>query len=41
VYKSHIQTWNLPSFEDVIYKIGNNSVWTVIKNGKIVVRKNA
>jgi imidazolonepropionase len=40
-YKADIQIWNLPSFEDVIYRIGNNAVWMVIKNGKAVVRKNA
>jgi len=40
-YKADIQIWNLPSFEDVIYRIGNNAVWMVIKNGKVVVRKNA
>lgn len=38
-YQADIQIWDLPSFEDVIYRIGNNAVWMVIKNGKIVVRK--
>ncbi len=38
-FKADIQIWDLPSFEDVIYRIGNNAVWMVIKNGKIVVRK--
>ncbi len=38
-YKADIQIWNLPSFEDVIYRIGNNAVEMVIKNGKIVVRR--
>ena len=38
-YQADIQIWNLPSFEDVIYRIGNNEVEMVIKNGKIVVRK--
>lgn len=37
-YMADIQIWDLPSFEDVIYRIGNNAVWAVIKNGKIVVR---
>jgi imidazolonepropionase len=37
-YKADIQIWNLPGFEDVIYRIGHNAVWMVIKNGKIVVR---
>ncbi len=40
-YQADIQIWDLPSFEDVIYRIGNNAVWIVIKNGKVVVRKNA
>ncbi len=38
-YMADIQIWDLPSFEDVIYRIGNNAVWAVIKNGKIVVRR--
>jgi imidazolonepropionase len=38
-YKADIQIWDLPSFEDVIYRIGNNAVEMVIINGKIVVRK--
>ena len=38
-YKADIQIWDLPSFEDVIYRIGNNAVWMVIKNGKIVKRE--
>ncbi len=38
-YKADIQIWDLPSFEDIIYRIGNNAVWMVIKNGNIVVRK--
>jgi imidazolonepropionase len=37
-YAADIQIWDLPGFEDVIYRIGNNAVWVVIKNGKIVVR---
>jgi imidazolonepropionase len=36
-YTADIQIWDLPSFEDVIYRIGHNAVGTVIKNGKIVV----
>jgi imidazolonepropionase len=31
-----IQIWDLPTFEDVIYRIGNNVVETVIKRGKVV-----
>ena len=38
-YMADIQVWDLPSFEDVIYRIGNNAVWAVIKNGNIVVRR--
>jgi imidazolonepropionase len=32
-----IQIWNVPTFEDVIYRLGNNAVETVIKRGKIEV----
>jgi imidazolonepropionase len=31
-----IQVWDLPSFEDVIYRLGNNAVVMVIKRGRIV-----
>jgi imidazolonepropionase len=37
-FNADIQIWDLPSFEDVIYRIGNNAVCMVIKNGKIVLR---
>ena len=30
-----IQIWDLPTFEDVIYRLGNNSVASVIKRGKV------
>lgn len=30
-----LQIWDLPSFEDVIYRIGNNAVQAVIKRGKV------
>ena len=30
-----IQVWDLPSFEDVIYRLGNNAVMMVIKRGKV------
>jgi imidazolonepropionase len=30
-----IQVWDLPSFEDVIYRLGNNAVAMVIKRGKV------
>jgi imidazolonepropionase len=32
-----LQIWDLPAFEDVIYRIGNNAVETVIKRGKVVI----
>jgi len=32
-----IQIWDIPTFEDVIYRLGNNAVETVIKRGKIQV----
>jgi imidazolonepropionase len=32
-----IQIWNVPTFEDVIYRLGNNAAETVIKRGKIQV----
>ncbi len=34
-----IQMWDIPTFEDLIYRLGNNAVSTVIKRGKIVVEK--
>ncbi len=36
-YQADIQIWDLPGFADIIYRIGNNAVWMVIKNGKVVV----
>lgn len=33
-----LQVWDLPSFEDLIYRLGNNAVSMVIKRGKIVHR---
>ena len=30
-----IQIWDLPSFEELIYRIGNNSVESVIKRGEV------
>jgi imidazolonepropionase len=32
-----LQVWDLPAFEDVIYRLGNNAVETAVKRGKIVV----
>jgi len=31
-----IQVWDLPIFEDLIYRLGNNAVSMVIKRGKVV-----
>jgi len=31
-----LQIWDVPTFEDVIYRLGNNAVETVIKRGKVV-----
>ena len=31
-----IQIWDLPSFEDVIYRLGQNAVEMVIKRGTVV-----
>ena len=36
-YVADIQVWNLPTFEDVIYRIGHNAVTMVLKKGEIVV----
>jgi imidazolonepropionase len=30
-----LQVWDLPSFEDVIYRLGNNAVAMVIKRGRV------
>lgn len=30
-----LQFWGIPSFEDIIYRIGNNAVVSVIKRGKV------
>jgi len=40
-FQADVQLWDLPSFEDVIYRIGNNATCLVIKNGKIVMRGKA
>jgi imidazolonepropionase len=40
-FQADIQLWDLPSFEDVIYRIGNNATCLVIKKGKIVIRGKA
>jgi imidazolonepropionase len=30
-----IQVWDLPTFEDVVYRLGHNAVTTVVKRGKV------
>jgi imidazolonepropionase len=30
-----VQIWDLPTFEDVVYRLGNNAVETVIKRGQV------
>jgi len=40
-FQADIQLWDLPNFEDVIYRIGNNATCLVIKYGKIVMRGRA
>ncbi len=34
-----IQVWRLPSFEDVIYRLGNNAVERMIKRGRVSVSR--
>jgi len=34
-FLADIQIWDLPSFEDVIYRIGSNAVVTVVKRGRV------
>ncbi len=36
-YQADIQLWDLPAFEDIIYRIGHNAVSMVLKDGKVVV----
>ena len=36
-----IQIWNVPTFEDVIYRIGSNAVEAVVKRGKMYRRSSA
>jgi imidazolonepropionase len=35
-YAADLQVWDVPSLEDMVYRIGHNPVRTVIKNGKVV-----
>ena len=34
-----IQIWDIPTFEDVIYRLGSNAVEMVIKRGRIVFKR--
>ena len=36
-YAADIQIWDLPTLEDVIYRLGHNAVSMVIKGGQVVV----
>lgn len=40
-YQADLQLWDLPTFEDIIYRIGHNAVSMVLKKGKVVVDKSA
>ena len=33
-----LQIWDVPTFEDVIYRLGNNAVTMVVKRGKVFMR---
>ena len=34
-----LQIWDLPTFEDVMYRLGNNAVETVVKRGRVYPRR--
>ncbi len=36
-----LQVWDLPSFEDVIYRLGHNAVTAVVKRGRVVIGSEA
>ncbi len=38
-YQADIQIWDLPNFDHLIYRLGNNAVSMVIKSGEIIVEK--
>ena len=40
-YQADLQVWDLPTLEDVIYRIGHNAVCMVLKKGEIVLEKAA
>jgi imidazolonepropionase len=35
--RADVQVWDVPSLEEMVYRIGHNPVRTVIKNGKVVI----
>lgn len=35
--RADVQIWDVPTLEDMVYRIGHNPVRTVIKNGKVVL----
>jgi len=35
--QADIQVWDLPAFEDLVYRLGNNAVTMVIKRGQVVL----
>jgi imidazolonepropionase len=40
-FQADLQLWDLPTFEDVIYRIGHNAVSMVLKKGTLVVERTA
>ena len=34
-----IQVWDVPTFDDIIYRLGNNAVSMVIKRGRVHERR--
>jgi len=40
-FQADLQLWDLPTFEDIIYRIGHNAVSMVVKKGAVVVERAA
>ena len=40
-FQADLQLWDLPTFEDIIYRIGHNAVSMVLKKGAVVVEQTA
>ena len=38
-YRADIQIWDLPSVEDLIYRLGNNAVVAIVRSGQLVLNK--